>query len=464
MNEHGRYAGYLAACIAVSSLGSGCGGESQGEDPVPDAGSDVAVHDATPEAQDTDVTGETDTNDVADATPLASLSVVVVLLPPLRWDLTGNEIKVAGVTVAADLPGGERVEATTNQDGEVAFDVDWTEGLAAVTAYLEGYSPTSVLGIGESDEQVVVPLALSDPFSPMLTVSGTALNMVAPNQNALMVVNSTVAGWAVDVGGTYSMSVQPDTPFTLVATEWDGGSPWCAGCPAKEIVGWTRLDHGPVSEDAVVDLDFSQKLTPTQLTVTYELPADPDDSLHDADIAFLSVYAGGLQVGFHTESVLSPADGTFTVHAEYVPWDGDDRIVTACELLVNGVSASTVYLDGYPQDGSLISNFLRQPKLTRPANPTVAAPLQDPIEWELAEAIDFVDIMIVNPTYTGLSWRVFDLDPSGSITLPPLPSNAEPETVIGLGSHDAILNAFEGDYRTGTYSKKSFSPSFKLKL
>jgi hypothetical protein len=120
-----------------------------------------------------------------------------------------------------------------------------------------------------------------------------------------------------------------------------------------------------------------------------------------------------------------------------------EGVRVCCQVLnQQGLGSSVLYMDGYPQAGEM-DGPLDVPRWVAPANPTMAHPLGDPLEWELFDAGAQSQLSLVRGTQN--IWAVLMGPDTESLTLPALPSTVDPATFLGTAPLTASLFTYNLD-------------------
>jgi len=345
-----------------------------------------------------------------------------------------------GATVAADLPGGERVEATTGADGQATFEgVDWSLGTATVTAFSPGYRPITWMGLTEEDQRQTYYMFNVDapPWAP---VSGTASN--PDPQSTTLTLSPTVPGTGHQSSSfDFTIGVAPDTPFSLVALQWAfGPTPSSNREVSQDFFGWTHVEHAAITGPTTVDVDLADQLTPVAVAGTMVLPTDPASALRTDGWAYYQVqtWDTGAYLGFVTRTHLAASEDEFTYVGEHVVVPDAGDVVTVYYVGFGDGGITVIREAGYPEDGATIQGFLEPPNITRPANPGVGVPLTDPIE--LATPDSDVEVVTLGILKQGAPrWILSAKAGATTFEVPALPSTANPAEVLGGGVLEGVI-------------------------
>lgn len=414
----------LCGCVlaaAVLMLGAlAC--DSDSGKPADAGAADLQVGDAAVDQKATDQ-GSTGT-----------LSITVVSQDGVFWQNywladTASTAPLSGATVAADLPDGRREELTTGADGKVTFeDVGWPSGTAAVTAHADGHIMRSLVGISEADGEQTLYLLRVKQQPEMVEVSGTAQNL-EPDYNNIRV---GATAWGYMDGGNktdYTVLVEKGKPFALYGMhtilELTGTQD-----TSEQCLGWTKADHQGATGPITLDLDFADKLTPVQVTGTFDLPATDGSPLAAEGEPSFSVRKQGTSalLGLTTTST-KQQDGTFAFEGEYIELADTTGIQTTYHAMtLTYWDGSFIEIEGYPEDGAVVSDFLDVPNL-EPASYSLQP--KAPIAWSNPDP-DVIPMIHLYRQDTSLpAWIVEGMSGASSLTLPEVPSTVVASKLVG---------------------------------
>jgi hypothetical protein len=408
----------------------GCGDDDSTPD---DAGRDDATEVADEAGADGDADGDADA-EVADegGGGTGTLTILVTALDPA----TEDGVPTAGVTVAADLPGGGRVEQTTGSDGRTTFEeLDWAAGTAAATGWLDGYGLVSRVGITEEDGEIELSLGLplaDDPERVELT--GVAQNMADAEHHSLIVSGTTdgESFWSDAPGPDWSIQVAPGEPFTLVAVEFAPEPAPCVGCLSMPISGWVVQEQAALSAPATADLDFGTPASATSVTGTFQTVTRGDSPLRTPEYGYVSVFdlESMAIVGTINTTTLG-SGGVISFDMEYVEVPAVTRPLTSFRVMGTGDWVSGVLLEGYPTAGTQEFQFLDTPRMIAPATPSARHALHDPLEWELFDSAVTPVLYLTDDEL--VVWRIRGPEDATTMSVPEAPADADLEALLGTG-------------------------------
>lgn len=379
---------------------------------IPDGGADVVAPDQGP--------------------PPGPLTVTVLKADGM-WKNDFTTQPADGVTVAADLPGGDREEQTTGADGKVTFaKVEWARGTAAITAYAKGYRLTSVIGLTSADGDQTLYLAPLRPSVETVEISGTAKNPDPGGDYLVVCAVGAVEAFQGPKTLSYNIPVPKDQATTLLGIQAKDLKPTDLRLFPLGAVAWTKLDVPASSTDTTVDLDFANKETPTAFSTTFELPTAPDSLVGTASRPEVYVNSyDGLLLGIPRQST-KLSTTKFTVDAEYVKLAPEADVLTRYFVFVgaNG-HGSFIIEQGYPKDGATVKDFLEVPTLVYPPSTTATAPYYDRIEIENPDPTAEPVAVIVDESEGQIFWMLRGAKGMTSLTFPPLPTTASAADVFG---------------------------------
>ncbi len=442
------------------SGGAGTTGDSDAsEASAPDTGDDTTAQEAEP--MDAGVEAEVGAD--ADASPLLTPNIYLWS----RYSDAGRQ-PLEGASVAVDLPGGGHAEATTGADGRASFDADWSKGTAAVTAWKQGTSMFSWLGVSAASANVGIVLQpLEAPQT--VTVTGNGVNMTDATKNWLA-VSSTAAdtSWYDKAGAAYNLDLRVGESFVIVADEWTPLTAPCPRCLAQQVFGWVAINHAAISAPLTLDIAFSHKIADVHhFSGHATVPTATDSVLRQSDDGLIAyvIYSESALTGLLTNTQLNADESAFNYVGEYVDVGGTAPVVT--RYMLNGYPSPSLqvvsYIDqkGFPQDGATISGFLEPANITKPADPTTPTSILDPVVWTGAapDARPYLEII----SDSGI-WIVGERVGITSITVPAPPSVVDLATFLGASPTGLVFLGSDSDPDTGDYTKYSTSIPFQLSL
>jgi hypothetical protein len=436
----------LLSSIALLLLGaSGC----SDDDIVPDAGTpDLQV------AVDTAVDQSSVKDQAMDQAPFDgpgedSLVVTVLSIEADHWDPHGSHPgwllvdsttskPLASATVAADLPGGKRVELTSASDGTVTFpDVDWKQGTAAVTGFATGHVMRSLMGITKADGQLTLYLIKYKTQPDMITVTGKATDMDA--QKTSLKVGATT--WGTPYYGlfaSYAVKVEKGKPFSLYGVQRKTTN--VAPLVNNKNLGFAKVDHIGATSDVTLDISFTTKVTPVTVTGTMEVPTAAGSKVAKGTPRWWVHQRGTSAIlGFTTETTKGTG-GQFSYTGEYVLPINTAGVITTYYSgnLAGGIwHGSYIEVDGFPKPAAKVDRFLEVPEMVKPTpifTIITPVPMTDPIEWTNPEPAATPLIRIYHSTSLAYAWIVETKTASTKVTLPKLPSTATVAAVFGTGA------------------------------
>jgi hypothetical protein len=385
-----------------------------------------------------DETGDADAEDEGDDGG-GTGTLTVLVTGPVEWP-DYDPAPVEGALVAFDAPGGARTEATTDAAGHATFDgFDWSAGTASVTAWHEGYGLASLVGLDGSVEEVTVELTNVDPWprDGWVEVSGTVLNPPA-GALAYNVFATVPSVWYGGAGPGYSLTVPPDTSFTLVATS------------SGTSQNWLLVDQDPVTAATTVDLDFATPAPFSSVTGSFPMPTRTDSLLRrgtgQVNVQWSrrpnghGFFERVAYIGYATHTPTVSADGnSIEYEIGWTPPSWAVEPATRFNMLAgsgtNMDPSSSAWVDGYPTEGAQDIVLLDAPRMVTPSSPSDSHPIHDPIEWELFDTGVQVELQILreNGYYAPLTelWAIRAPVDATSITVPQLPSGVDYFDVLG---------------------------------
>jgi hypothetical protein len=379
------------------------------------------------EGHSTTSPGGSDTGDTTDDTTGAqepTLVVVVDAKPPYPAPNT----PAVGAVVALDTAEG-RLEATTDAEGRAYFEgFEWSGESVDVTIATLDYVIMSRLGLGEADTNEAGELELEiyalGVSNSAVEISGPVLNKQADSHDVIASIGGPEGFW--DSASTWSASIAPDQPFSLVALELDyldGG----ANAVDNPIFGWFTLEHPGVSEDTEVAIDFAMPTSPDYVAGSFGVPERPDSPLRVSNFGFIYATAGlttgptsSQLIGRATASSLSADGNTIDYELEYVtPATATDPHTCFRVVSTVGPNISTACIPGWPGDGAQEVDVLDATEVPFVSDRS----LHDPVDFELHDVGVVPELHI---TYgANLLWVVVGREDATSLTVPQPPTGFE---------------------------------------
>jgi hypothetical protein len=352
------------------------------------------------------------------------LVVVVVATPPYP-EANGPAVNAV---VALDTTEG-RLEATTDAEGRAYFEgFEWSGESVDVTVGALDYVMVSRLGVDEADtneagelELEIYALGVSDSA---VEISGPVLNKQAGWHDVIASAGGPVGFWAST--STWSTSIAPDQPFSIVALELDflNGGPNTVDNP---IFGWFTLEHPGVSEDTELNIDFAMPTVPDYAAGSFGVPERPDSPLRVNNFGFIWAVAElttdsrtGQLIGRGTASSLSDDGNTIDYELEYVTTATMTDPHTCFRVVSQvGPNYSTACIPGLPGDGAQDVDILDATEVPFVSNRS----LYDPVEFQLYDADVVPELHIAYDTT--LLWVVTGPEDATSLTVPQPPTGFE---------------------------------------
>lgn len=363
-----------------------------------------------------------------------------------------DPIPLQGATVALDAPSGERFEAVTDSEGKVTFaDIDWTLGSTTVTAHLDGYSIVTIAAFDASvvEEDLVLYLYSLNPEQPeTVTISGTLTGVVDLAHTCYVNVINTMVGteWIGTGDQTWGIRVPRGQPFTIQGEESEDQYLPSGQGYQRTFYRVTHRDFDPIdvnTSGVVLDLADFQVQTYTADT-WFSTPPRPDSPLRSAfPHCFACARNSRYCVGWPTYIDISADKSRFDASMLWTEPSWVEEPVISCQVANSqGLGSAVIYTNGYPQPGEL-NPLIDVPRWIAPANPTMAHPLHDPLEWELFDP----DVNIQLNVYglNQLVWVAYPGPNAESLTLPAPPSSVDPAALLGTQPLTSYLYAYYYD-------------------
>jgi hypothetical protein len=395
-----------------------------------------------------------------------SLTVLVVAMPSPPNGQKG----FPGATVIFDKPGGERVETETGPDGLATLTgIDWSLGKASLTVFGPGTVVTSYVELtkegiaqlegefsataGEPRRDLTVFAVRDESQNPKLT--GKVSNAVG---NEILLSTSNGGQWQGG-GGTYSMAVKPDTPFSIFSVEHTAPETQSVGPRGREteIKRWAKIDHPAVTADTTFDIDLAaaSPLVPTKVKGKLIIPGGDTGPLGGSSSALVFVHddSGFGNVGLSSKVDLTADGSAFDFDLEYVPIEGG-AFQTQAIIFVPDGSLSMAFTHATPAEGMVLDGFLPPPVVVE-----TSRSLSEPFSFEGFPDGARPRITLVDSR--GPRWFVDCPRGTTSATLPVLEGAAK--TALGKPTRGAIGALSAHDPARSLYTRAAFSREFRVK-
>lgn len=366
---------------------------------------------------------------------------------------------LAGGVVAADLPGGTRVEVDVGADGKAKLEgIDWTKGTLALTVWAKDYTVGSTLGLTKARvESLLENGALEQCVKPRtgpttVAVTGNAKNMVNAANQYVATASSSPGAALVPGAQPYTLPCQTGIPAAIIGVEI---SLTVQGQTVTDaIAGWTRADLPALSSPAAIDLDFAKKLTTTKVTGKLVLPKSPTSTLRTTAYGYINVTTVesgwiGAITGFVTASAPNATGDAIDYQGEYANVTDIGAPVTLYVLRTTKGVQANVFRLGAPKDGDVIDSFLDELTVVQPVK---TGPLHGDIEIASPDAATdgVVKGVFLANAQNELLWVIVSWDSSDpKLRVPALPSKVVATDVIPLGgatAFPAVLGGYDLQY------------------
>lgn len=351
------------------------------------------------------------------------------------FDWEDQPLELAGVAV--DMADDSRFEGLTDAQGEVVLALPAGVDVASMIAHKDGFSFFAIPGAllaGESYWEVAI--GRDDDGSPMVDVSGNALNMADPANDWLLVHSSTFGSFTEKGTDAYSLQVPTGEAFTLVGVDF--GTPIINGQDATRL--WNSvvvMSNPPISASTTIDLDFASPTAPsTTFNTSFALPADA--ALATGGVAMIEAFAQPdvplVLVGGST----SCTRGVDTFDCDGQLWDVAGVAGATAYWVVEPAHLSTLsavfvgrfvqkWIQGEPIAGLVDGDVPNPPDVITPAGPG-PHPLDTPVEFTIANGGGTYDYVLAQVN-AGMRLVGMAFTHEGRVCMPPLPSSSNPATV-----------------------------------
>ncbi len=386
----------------------------------------------------------------------------------------GTPVPLMGATVAVDLPGGERVEYTTDADGRVVVDgIDWSLGTMTTQAYYPGKGLVSFVAADASFTAETIALSAEGDAEfflmdvvPTVTpptyveVTGSATGLVDPTNTLIVLPIGAPSTTPSDGPATddYSFDVAANEEFTLLAFEytWNG---FANGLGYEQLIDRVMtMPVDPLLDATTIDIDLAAYETTLQtvdLSVSRNFRAE--SPLLDLPL-YVNVMTNynGWGVGWAHHSDVNTAGDAHDVTLRWTEIAGVEEPYTWYRYIQGNNELYSIYRQpGYPEAGT-VPALLDIPDWIAPANPAMAHPLHDVISYEIFEDVTIHQLYLLKNNgnaYVVVQVVVIaDCQDVVSFTIPEPPSTVDTAALYGTspllgqlvaGDPDANFEFFE---------------------
>jgi hypothetical protein len=302
-----------------------------------------------------------------------------------RLALDGEDKPVSGARVALDpADGGERVTGTTEPDGHVTFEEDFTGGGASITVFSDDHvfttmleaSPESALarpnGIGKPASDLVVFPQRLDVATARQTVAlrGNIAGLKAPiNAVTLSASSLPRLGTAVALTPTYALRAPRDRPFFVLGHALDTAIDPNGNVVSNDLRQSFRIDlpARPGDERLDVDLATVAPLPTRSLRLRAEVPAGTPFVAGTRAYASVVSADSGLTPGVFAKTTAAPDGRAFDIDMKLAETDvSPERLVTQAVLVAPDGSRSLRAEPGIVPSGVVWSDFAAPPSIPDP--------------------------------------------------------------------------------------------------
>ncbi len=310
-----------------------------------------------------------------------------------RLTVDGMETPIANARVAFDpAGGGPRIMLTTEADGHVTFDGDFSQGGASVTVLSDNHAYVTMLEatpdtararpntLGKpSSDLVILPLRLDD-VAESLTVElrGNLLAFKEPT-NQVALASSALArlGSATALEPRYTLRAPRGRPFFVLGTALTSFIDPAGNTVSNELVKAFRIDLPARTDDQLLDIDLATipALPSRALHMRAEVPRVAGSPFGQGTQAFASVLSAdsALTVGIFSSAKATAEARAFDLGVTLVTTDiAPERPLTQAVLVAPDGSRSVRTEQGVAAEGTTWSDFplpptVRDPDATRTA-------------------------------------------------------------------------------------------------
>lgn len=312
-----------------------------------------------------------------------------------RLTLDGEDKPLSSVRVAFDPPGsGARVTKTTEPDGHVTFDGDFTRGGASVTLLSEDHVYVTMLEaspetararpntIGKPPSDLVIfPLRLDRlNVARSVEVRGN-LSGKSDSNNVVSLAASVLPrlGAYRALESTYLLRAPKDRPFFLLGHETKTLIDKDGAVVENELLKSFRLELPARADDQVLDLDLPKlpALPRRLLHVRTEAPEGATFGAGTRAVASVGSADSELEVGLFARARPSADGRSSEIDVTVVDTDiSPERLVSRAVLTAADGSQSVRTEQGPMADGTVWKDFALPPTIPDPDAPRT---IRDPI-------------------------------------------------------------------------------------
>jgi hypothetical protein len=352
---------------------------------------------------------------------------------------------IAGAKVALDDAMGKRVEAQSDAQGKHSFDVDWSKGPVAVTAYTDGDSLASYLGVDKRDSLNVYLGSNTAPTTTPKTVMGTISNKDMDTDDVTLSA-SVQAGYFQDVSDNYTLRVDEDKAYQIYALDWVIGGKMHSGRGiAQTFNKWAQVDAPATSQSTTVNIDFATATALPASTASGSMTVpSPSATVLSKSRAYVTVtdldsnYSSFL--GAPTWIDISSDKTQFQYDLNWVQPQAITKPVTQYYIQGNGF-AYTAKIDlAFPTAGA-IANLLEIPAVSSPGPGGVLQVGEAPAFDPPVESDAKVVMVVWSNAGMATAKRVWYLYPLTDVPLiaPAVPTGVDVDTVLPAGTLSALI-------------------------
>lgn len=301
-----------------------------------------------------------------------------------RLTSDGEDKPIPNARVVLDpAGGGDRVTMTTEPDGHVTFDDDFTQGGASITVLSDDHvyvtmleaSPDSARArpnvVGKPPSDLVIFPPRLDKVTERLTVElrGNIFGFTDPtNEVALSASALTRLGAATVLDPLYTLRAARGRPFFVIGHALKDLIDRDGNVVSNEIVKSFRIDLPARNDDELLDIDLAT-IAPLQtrlLSFRAELPQVADSPFVAGTRAYASVLSAdsGVTLGIFA-SASKTADGrAFDIGVTVAQTDiAPERAFTQAVLAAPDGSRSVRIDEGIAAAGTTWSDFMVPPTI-----------------------------------------------------------------------------------------------------
>jgi len=357
----------------------------------------------------------------------------------------GNATPLAGAPCALMAPGGQKLDATTDESGLAVFDgLDWSLGAASITCLRGARYAESFVGFTEADAPggifTLRAWSTTDHYAPQdpVTVTGLGLNRSTPSLGYYLSATNSASALST-FSGPFSLEVARSEPFTLLGAAYVSFDETPQSLQSE--LEWTLSSSGPLEDDATLDLDFAAAVTPEVTSGSIALPDEDVDAFMPPFIWITSQSQPLLRyAGFSTRIVVDPDAQRIEYDVEFLDVLEGDEVTLLQSYTPDFLQGMQWAVLGPPPSGAQTDGLLHGPPVvTSPTSP-VALEGAD-IAWE-PSAWPHHGFWVYSSDFS-VQWNIETSSDATSLVVPQLPTGISAADFFGEATVYGDVQAFD---------------------